>query len=145
MGLFAPPSASLTRFFVPESDVQVAGVAASDIPVATFAANARFLITRMSIVIYSTQTVANAGITTGPTVRLISGPTGGTINTNVFPSTVIAGALNAVNDVDVQTGSGGAHRILTETTASSLVVRCTAASGRYTTFRSGFIVEGFYL
>lgn len=141
MGLFAPLT-NLRRIIVPESAVQSGGVAAADILVATFPANARFLVTRLTAVIYSAQTTIGASTLTGPTVRLIFGPTGGTINTNAFPSFVITSTVNAVNDTDATSGQGP-HRIITDTSAFSLVVRCTTPGTRYTNFSCGFIVEGF--
>lgn len=140
MALFAP-SSNLRRIIVPEAPVQSGGVASADIPVATFSANSKFLITRFSAVVYSAQTTIGASTLTGPTVRLIFGPAGN-VNTNAFASLVITSTVNAVNDLDATAGQG-AYRIITDANAFSLVVRCTAPGTRYTNFSCGFIVEGF--
>jgi hypothetical protein len=75
-------------------------------------------------------------------LRLFFGPTGTTPTNACFPSMVLNGNTNSVNDVDVQ-GGLSSHRIMTDPLAFSLVVRCTVSSLRYDNYQCGFIIEGY--
>lgn len=145
MGLFAPPSQSSTRIFsIPESDVQIAGVASADILVNTFPANVKFMVTRFTAVIYTSQTTINPSVTTGPQLRCISTLATGGNDQNIFNSLTINGLVYAPGETDAVTGQGS-NQIISGAASRSLFIRVVAASGRYTNFRCGFVVEGCFL